>query len=105
MKKIEVGKTYKTRTGQEVRIYSVGGGGMYAIRGAVFYGEMECPTTWCKDGSNVGGVVSAFDIVIPPLKCEGLTKVLSFADDISPIIRVPDEFRGLGVKYTLEALE
>jgi len=40
MKNIEVGKTYKTRNGREVRIYALDGIGLQAIHGAIFEGTI-----------------------------------------------------------------
>ena len=105
MKKIEVGKTYKTRDGREVRIYAVDGLGVDAIHGAVFDGEREwLPCSWPEGGSYVGGEVRAGDIVMEPLKYEGEATVVGFGEGINSIIFVPSGFRGLDVKFTLEVL-
>ena len=105
MKKIEVGKSYKTRDGREVRIYTLDGIGLQAIHGAILNegeGEWSCQT-WDVQGQFLEGETSIFDIVIPPLKYEGVDKVQSFGGH--SILFVPDEFAGLEVKFTLEVLD
>ena len=105
MKKLEVGKSYKTRDGREVRVYDVDGFGLYPIYGSVFTGERERFTTWLKNGCHLGGEVSDLDIVLSPLKYEGEATVVGFGDGINSTIFVPSEFEGLKVKFTLEVLE
>lgn len=48
--KIEMGKTYKTRDGREVRIYAVDGGGLYPVHGAVLHDGEWNPESWSVDG-------------------------------------------------------
>jgi len=108
MKNIEVGKTYKTRNGREVRIYALDGIGLQAIHGAIFEGTIVFfgwySYSWDSDGSHLGSEVSDCDIVIPPLKYEGEATVVGFGEGINSIIFVPSEFEGLDVKFTLEVL-
>jgi len=70
MKKIEVGKAYKTRDGKQVRIHSVDGFGVHGIHGDVFDGGNEWFfTTWLKDGSYLEeGGSHDWDIVITGLE-------------------------------------
>jgi len=106
MKKIEVGKAYKTRDGREVRIYAVDGLGADAIHGALLAGERYwIPYSWDEGGSFLGSEPCDADIVIPPLKYEGEATVMGFGDGINSTIFVPSEFSGLKVKFTLEVLE
>ena len=104
MKNIEVGKTYKTRNGREVRIYALDGIGLQAIHGAIFEGTIGWyPYSWDSDGSYLGSGPCDCDIVIPPLKYEGVDKVVIFGGH--PVIFVPDEFTGIDVEYTLKEKE
>ena len=104
MTKIEVGKSYKTRNGRQVRIYAVDGAGGTAIHGAVWsnLGTWRS-TSWYADGSYLECVSHDWDIVIKPLSFEGVDKVQSFGGH--SILFVPDEFAGLEVKFTLEVLD
>ena len=106
MKKIEVGKSYKTRDGSTVRIYAVDGIRDRAIHGAVF-DKMGAwlSTTWPADGSYLQRHSHDWDIVTPPLKYEGEATVMGFGDGINSTIFVPSEFEGLKVKFTLEEKE
>jgi len=67
MKKIEVGKEYKTRDGKVVKIYATDGNGRYPIQGAMLNtgGRWDhfIKMTWMKDGSFVKGVPDQQDIV------------------------------------------
>lgn len=47
---IEMGKTYKTRDGREVRIYAVDGVDDYPVHGAVYVGGWF-PFKWRSDGT------------------------------------------------------
>ena len=75
MRKVEVGKTYKTRNGRQVRIYAVDGAGDEAIHGAVWskLGTLGTwrSTTWCADGSYLKCGSHDWDIVIPRNETEG----------------------------------
>ena len=103
MKKIEVGKSYKTRNGRQVRIYAIDGSGDEPVHGAILNeGKWSCHT-WDVQGQFLEGETSIFDIVIPPLKYEGVDKVQSFGGHST--LFVPDEFAGKEVKYTLEVLD
>jgi len=103
MKKIEVGKEYKTRDGSAVRIYAIDGTGETAIHGAIFEKlGLWVPTTWCTDGSFLKDRSHDFDIVLTPLKFEGVAKVGKFGD---LRIDVPMEFSWKEVKFTLEENE
>ena len=105
MKKIEVGKSYKTRKGRQVRIYAVDGAGDTAIHGAVWsdLGTWRS-TSWYADGSYLECVSHDWDIVIPPLKYEGVARIYYFEGG-NPKIYVPIEFAGFAVKFTLEVLD
>jgi len=106
MKKIEVGKAYKTRDGREVRIYAVDGLGADAIHGALLAGERYwIPYSWDSDGSFLGSEPCDADIVIPPLKYEGVARIDSYFEGGNPKIYVPIEFAGLEVEYTLKEKE
>ena len=106
MKKIEAGKIYRTQNGGTVKIYAVGMGRVYPIHGAILEKDDSwIPSAWREDGSS--GIYSnnAFDIVIPPLKYEGVTTIDSYFEGGNPKIYVPIEFAGLKVKFTLEEKE
>jgi len=106
MKNIEVGKTYKTRNGREVRIYALDGIGLQAIHGAIFEGTIGWYSySWDSDGSYLGCEPSDCDIVIPPLKYEGVARIASYFEGGNPKIYVPIEFAGLEVEYTLKEVE
>ena len=47
---IELGKTYRTRDGREVRIYATDGGGIYSVHGAIESGDVWQVTWWKADG-------------------------------------------------------
>ena len=102
MKKIEVGKSYKTRNGRQVRIYAIDGSSGQPVHGATLSGGEWSSQTWDVQGQFLEGETSILDIVIPPLKYEGVDKVQSFGGH--SILFVPDEFAGLEVKFTLEVL-
>ena len=106
MKKIEVGKSYKTRDGREVRIYAVDGSNGQPVHGAVLNEsrQWDCHT-WDLQGQFLKGEASIFDVIIPPLKYEGEATVVGFGDGINSTIFVPSEFEGLKVKFTLEEKE
>ena len=48
--KIEMNKKYKTRSGQDVRIYAVDGGEMYPIHGAVEMENGYLIRSWTSEG-------------------------------------------------------
>ena len=103
MKKIEVGKTYKTRNGRQVRIYAIDGSSGRSVHGAILNeGKWSCQT-WDVQGQFLAVGTSHLDIVIKPLSFEGVDKVQSFGG--YSILFVPDEFAGLEVKFTLEVLD
>lgn len=47
---ISMDKKYRTRDGREVRIYSVDGGGMLSVHGAIKCLGGWMVSQWCKDG-------------------------------------------------------
>ena len=103
MKKLEVGKSYKTNHGKQVRIYAVDGSNGQPVHGAVLNesGQWDCHT-WGLQGQFLKGATSVFDVIIPTLKYEGEATVMGFGDGINSTIFVPSEFSGLKVKFTLE---
>ena len=103
MKKIEVGKSYNTRDGRQVRIYAIDGSGGQPVHGAFLSGGEWTSQTWDVQGQFIEGETSNLDVIIPPLKYEGVNKVQSFGGH--SILFVPDEFAGLEVKFTLEVLD
>ena len=106
MKNIEVGKSYKTRGGKEVRVYAIDGSGSRSIHGAILRSPGQwLSALWCEGGSFYENGTDDWDIVITPLKYEGEATVMGFGDDINSTIFVPSEFEGLKVKFTLEALK
>lgn len=48
--KIEMGKKYKTRSGQDVRIYAVDSGGIYPAHGAIKCDDVWCAYKWDEKG-------------------------------------------------------
>jgi len=50
--KIEVGKLYKTRCGDKVRIYATDGAGSWPIHGAALESEGWCDESWSSLGSS-----------------------------------------------------
>lgn len=64
MNKIEMGKTYRTRDGREVRIYAVDGGLDAEIHGAVLdKGGNWLTRAWCSNGSYAGPAGSPCDLI------------------------------------------
>lgn len=62
--KIEMGKKYKTRSGQDVRIYAVDGVGDKKVHGAIFDGEGFYSNDWYENGMlNDFGEQGDFDLV------------------------------------------
>ena len=61
MSKIELGKTYRTRNGREVRIYAVDGGGSFPIHGAVLFPEGWLEETWTPDGKPGKQVIMEYE--------------------------------------------
>ena len=47
---IEMGKQYKTRSGRDVRIYAVDGGGGYPVHGSYNIGAGWQPAAWTSNG-------------------------------------------------------
>ena len=47
---IDIKKTYKTRTGVDVRIYATDGGGEYPVHGAINYDGEWFPRHWTAEG-------------------------------------------------------
>jgi len=106
MKKIEVGKSYKTRDGQEVRIYAVEVCGELPIHGAVLKTDGTWNAdAWKEDGTSYFKSDSDLDIVMEPLKYEGVARIASYFEGGNPKIYVPIEFAGLEVEYTLKEVE
>ena len=107
MKRIEVGKTYKTRNGREVRIYAVDGGKRDPIHGAVMKTNGQWVSySWRADGHYLEQD-SDWDIVIPPLRYEGVFRVGDLNDfsHCNRRIYIPLAFEGKKVKYILEQVE
>lgn len=50
---IEVGKLYRTRSGQKVRIYAIDGEGSYCIHGAVLLATGWDSSEWTMDGVSI----------------------------------------------------
>jgi len=106
MKKLEVGKTYKTRNGRQVRIYAVDGSNGQPVHGAMLEESGQWSShTWQLQGQFLEGETSILDVIIPTLKHKGVATVMGFGDDINSTIFVPSEFSGLKVKFTLEVLD
>jgi len=105
MKKIEVGKTYTTRSGREVRIYAVDGDGKRPVHGAYLEsGNKWTIASWALDGTFYEGI-DPMDIVIPPLKYEGIVRIGRYSEEGQPKIFIPSEFTDKRIKYTLEEIE
>jgi len=107
MTKIEVGKSYKTRNGKQVRIYAIDGSGGQPVHGAISSeGEWSC-YTWDVQGQFLEGETCLLDVIIPPLKYEGVTriKVAEHCRSTRAEFFVPYEFEGKEVKFTLEVLD
>lgn len=56
---IKVGKSYTTRGGGSGRIYSIDGGGLYMIHGAIEDSNGWFPYSWKKDGT---GQTTEYDL-------------------------------------------
>ena len=64
MTKIELGKTYRTRDGREVRIYAVDHYGYYCVAGAVLEGGAWKTASWAATGRlNTGGSEHPDDLI------------------------------------------
>jgi len=104
MKKIEVGKIYKTKSGREVRIYAVDGDGKRPVHGAY----LESSNKWTMESWALDGAffedIGPMDIVIPPLRYEGIVRFpeSEFLTRSNAMIHVPPGFAGKQVKYSLE---
>ena len=106
MKKIEVGKFYKTTSGREVRIYAVDGGSKRPVHGAYLEsGKKWVIASWALDGAFYEGI-DPMDIVIPPLRYEGIVRFheSEFLTRSNAMIHVPPGFAGKQVKYSLEEI-
>jgi len=105
MKNIEVGGSYKTTDGHSVQIYAVYNDGNSPIHGAVLMSDgVWSPHSWKKNGTSASYGPHAWDIVIPPPKFEGVTRINSYFGGHS-ILFVPDEFAGFEFEYTLKVLD
>ncbi len=65
MTKIEIGKQYRTRDGQEVRIYAVDGGGDCPVHGSFLHdtGSMWVAVQWTPKGRYNPAFDSAYDLI------------------------------------------
>lgn len=61
--KIELGKTYRTRDGREVRIYAVDGGGRLPVHGAA----SRDGKTWVQESWSIGGEWAPDDLAATPM--------------------------------------
>jgi hypothetical protein len=50
MSKIEIGRTYRTRDGCEVRIYALDAGGQTPVHGAIKRNGLWIVSSWSKEG-------------------------------------------------------
>lgn len=55
MSKIEMGRTYRTRDGREVRIYAVDGGGKFPVHGAFRLNDLWEISWWTAEGKYTMG--------------------------------------------------
>lgn len=60
--KIEVGKKYKTRSGDPVRIYATDGLGDYPVHGAFFEGGWKQLSWTAKGVFNLGSVTTGLNL-------------------------------------------
>jgi hypothetical protein len=62
--KVEMGKKYKTRDGQDVRLYCTDAGGKYSVHGAINNGGDWVVVCWTESGDLIGtGPASGSDLV------------------------------------------
>jgi len=112
MKKIELGKSYKTTSGREVRIYAVDGDCKWPVHGAYLKSGKWVMASWALDGAfyevihPMDIVIPPMDIVIPPLRYEGIVRFpeSEFVTRSNVMIHVPPGFSGKQVKYSLEEI-
>ena len=62
---ININKKYRTRDGQEVRIYATDGGGPYMVHGAIRLPNFWSPTNWDENGLYKAGgfVLHDYDLI------------------------------------------
>ena len=102
MKLIEVGKTYETRDGREVRIYAVDANEVYPIHGAIKVRSGHWNNhAWREDGSFIKREAHDYDIKLKPLRHEGVVEIESDFEGGEIKISVPIEFAGKQFKYIL----
>lgn len=64
---IDLKKTYRTRDGRKVKLYSVDNGGQCPIHGAYFNGETWRAVSWMSSGKyHLGSHISNMDLVEGP---------------------------------------
>ena len=56
-------KTYRTKSGLEVRIYATDGGGLYPVHGAMFQDGEWSHETWMSDGSYIGNTEERLSLI------------------------------------------
>lgn len=59
---IEIGRTYRTRDGREVRIYAVDGGGHKPIHGAIREGDGWVAASWLQGGVSALHINSLIEV-------------------------------------------
>jgi hypothetical protein len=69
---IDKDKQYKTRDGQEVRIYAIDGGGLRPVQGAIMEDGGWCLAQWMPNGNRFDKFDSSSDLieVKPRIKIE-----------------------------------
>ena len=60
---IDISKKYKTRAGEDVRIYAVDGGGGSPIHGAVYTNDAWRIMLWDADGLRLGNMLPDLDLI------------------------------------------
>ncbi len=60
---VEIGKQYKTKASDEVRIYATDCGGEYPIHGAYRIGDIWLNQSWTADGKAVVGQSALSDLI------------------------------------------
>jgi len=56
-------KKYRTKSGREVRIYAVDGGGRYPVHGAIFVDGTWSQENWKSDGSNIDSLEDSLSLI------------------------------------------
>ena len=98
---IDLKKKYRTRSGNEVRLYADDGGDWYPIHGAIRFEDRWISASWGNDGKDYSGEGSGLDLIeIRPSQIERMIAWLEMEMEIK--IEHSDTYSGDTLAYVLK---